>query len=99
MINDRWGKGDRHKHGGYYTTEYGAGLPNAENPWEENRGMGHSYGYNRRENLERRFESVELAATVDCGYCMPYENNRPIFLCRGPKAPLSELWPRAKHYD
>lgn len=52
VINDRWGKELRHKHGGYYTTEYGAGLPNAENPWEENRGMAHSFGYSRTENLE-----------------------------------------------
>jgi alpha-L-fucosidase len=52
VINDRWGKGDRHKHGGYYTTEYGSGLPNASNPWEENRGMAHSFGYSRTENLE-----------------------------------------------
>lgn len=51
VINDRWGKGDRHKHGGYYTTEYGAGLPNAENPWEENRGMAHSFGYSRTERF------------------------------------------------
>lgn len=52
VINDRWGKDIRHKHGGYYTTEYGAGLPNAENPWEENRGMAHSFGFSRTENLE-----------------------------------------------
>ncbi|GIX50248.1 MAG: hypothetical protein KatS3mg132_442 [Limisphaera sp.] len=26
-VNDRWGKETRHKHGGYYTTEYAAGLP------------------------------------------------------------------------
>lgn len=51
-INDRWGKGDRHKHGGYYTTEYGAGLPNAENAWEENRGMAHSFGYSRTERFQ-----------------------------------------------
>jgi len=52
VINDRWGKGLRHKHGGYYTTEYGAGLPNAENPWEENRGMAHSFGYSINENFK-----------------------------------------------
>ena len=23
VVNDRWGKDTRHKHGGYYTTEYG----------------------------------------------------------------------------
>jgi alpha-L-fucosidase len=49
VVNDRWGKGTRHKHGDYYTTEYGAGLPNADHPWEENRGMGFSYGYNAAE--------------------------------------------------
>ncbi|HEX8985378.1 MAG TPA: alpha-L-fucosidase, partial [Bryobacteraceae bacterium] len=26
VINDRWGKDTRHKHGGYYTTEYTAGM-------------------------------------------------------------------------
>lgn len=52
VINDRWGKGDRHKHGGYYTTEYGAGLPNASHPWEENRGMAHSFGYSRTERAK-----------------------------------------------
>lgn len=51
VINDRWGKECRHHHGGYYTTEYGSGMPNADNPWEENRGMAHSFGYSRTENL------------------------------------------------
>jgi len=52
VINDRWGRNLRHKHGGYYTTEYGAGLPNADHAWEENRGMAHSFGYSRTENFE-----------------------------------------------
>ncbi len=52
VINDRWGKGDRHIHGGYYTTEYGAGLPDASKPWEENRGMAHSFGYSRTERFK-----------------------------------------------
>ena len=51
VINDRWGKDSRHKHGGYYTTEYTAGLAGTDKPWEESRGMGHSYGYNRAERL------------------------------------------------
>jgi alpha-L-fucosidase len=51
VINDRWGKDTRHKHGNYYTTEYGSGMPNADHPWEENRGMAHSFGYSRTENL------------------------------------------------
>jgi len=60
VVNDRWGKGVRHKHGGYYTTEYGAGLADASHPWEENRGIGYSYGYNRNEPLSNYKDSREL---------------------------------------
>jgi alpha-L-fucosidase len=52
VINDRWGKDTRHKHGGYWTTEYTAGMSSMEHPWEESRGMGYSYGYNRDEQLK-----------------------------------------------
>jgi alpha-L-fucosidase len=51
VIDDRWGKDTRHKHGGYYTTEYTAGMEGTDHPWEESRGMGYSYGYNRAEGL------------------------------------------------
>jgi alpha-L-fucosidase len=60
VINDRWGKGFRHKHGGYYTTEYGSGLPNADNAWEENRGMAYSFGYSINENIDDYNSSREL---------------------------------------
>jgi len=49
VINDRWGKGTRQKHGGYYTTEYEAGKT-FDKPWEECRGMGFSFGYNQNED-------------------------------------------------
>ena len=52
VVNDRWGKETRHKHGSYWTTEYAAGLKDGAHPWEENRGMGHSYGLNRAERAE-----------------------------------------------
>ena len=42
----------RHKHGGYWTTEYAAGMKDAIHPWEESRGMGYSYGYNRAERID-----------------------------------------------
>lgn len=60
IVNDRWGAGARHKHGGYFTTEYGAGMPDASHPWEENRGMGFSYGYNRNEPLSNYRTGKEL---------------------------------------
>lgn len=60
VVNDRWGKGIRHKHGGYYTTEYGAGLADGSHPWEENRGIGHSFGYNRNEPIENYMSGKQL---------------------------------------
>ncbi|HEX2970787.1 MAG TPA: alpha-L-fucosidase, partial [Tepidisphaeraceae bacterium] len=60
VINDRWGKDERHKNGGYFTTEYGAGLPDASHPWEENRGMAHSFGYSRTEQLHDYRTGQEL---------------------------------------
>jgi alpha-L-fucosidase len=60
VINDRWGKDARHKHGGFYTTEYGSGLDDDRHPWEESRGMGSSYGYNRNEDLADYRSAREL---------------------------------------
>lgn len=57
VVNDRWGKETRSKHGGYYTTEYDivhnedATNKKFEHAWEECRGIGGSFGYNRNENL------------------------------------------------
>ena len=65
-VNDRWGKETRSKHGGYYTTEYdligdkeGIGDSIAH-PWEECRGIGTSFGYNRVEDLGNYMTSKQL---------------------------------------
>lgn len=50
LVNDRWGKGTRGHHGGYFTTEYDFEGSNYERPWEECRGMGFSFGYNQNED-------------------------------------------------
>ncbi len=60
VINDRWGKDSRHKHGGYWTTEYTPGMSGSDHPWEESRGMGFSYGYNRAERLQHYHSSRDL---------------------------------------
>jgi len=51
------------------------------------------------EYLGEIFEKVELAARTDCGYCMPYENDQPVWVCRGLRKPIEELWPELKHFD
>src|SRR5436190_4036528 len=50
VVNDRWGSGVRFNHGGIYTTEYQPDLDFEDHDWEESRGMGYSYGYNREED-------------------------------------------------
>ncbi len=58
VTNDRWGGG--RNHGGFTTTEYGSGKASLERPWEECRGIGESFGYNRNENLEQYQTSRQL---------------------------------------
>jgi hypothetical protein len=36
---------------------------------------------------------------VRCRYCMPDENDLPVYVLRDPKLPFEEAWPRFKHYD
>jgi len=50
VVNDRWGKGTRFAHGGVYTPEYQPDMDFEDHAWEESRGMGTSYGYNRAED-------------------------------------------------
>jgi len=45
------------------------------------------------------FESVTIADTVRNQYCMPYENNLVIYVCRKLKKPLAEVWPSLRHYE
>jgi alpha-L-fucosidase len=66
VVNDRWGSETRSKHGGIFTTEYGLvhdsegiGTENVR-PWEECRGIGTSFGFNRAENLDSYSSAEEL---------------------------------------
>ncbi|MEC7583679.1 MAG: alpha-L-fucosidase [Planctomycetota bacterium] len=68
VVNDRWGKGCRGENGDYYTTEYGnyggrkthLGLK----PFEECRGIGHSFAFNRLENYDAYLSRTECVRTL-----------------------------------
>jgi len=65
VVDDRWGKETRSKHGGYYTTEYNligdeVSDNKIEHPWEESRGIGTSYGYNQFETTAHYYSSRQL---------------------------------------
>jgi hypothetical protein len=44
------------------------------------------------------FADVREVGVFRNPYGMPYETNIPIFVCRGLKSQLAQIWPRFKHY-
>ena len=52
-----------------------------------------------REDYEQTFAEVEKATTFTCQDCMPYENNKPIWLCRNAQVEIDDIWPQARHYN
>ena len=52
-----------------------------------------------RESLEEIFRVVELGATFTCLDCMPYENDLPIWVARGLRPSIRELWPEIRHFQ
>jgi len=51
-----------------------------------------------RRDLEAQYCSVTVAGHTSDPYAMDFETNQPIFVLRGPKRPLAEIWPKLKHY-
>jgi Dolichyl-phosphate-mannose-protein mannosyltransferase len=51
-----------------------------------------------RGRLEEVFGRIDRADTVRCRYCMPDEDDLPVYVCRDPKLPFEEAWPRFEHY-
>ena len=75
-VSDRWGKDCWGRHGGYWTTEYGKlnmstsairdGMPQAH-PWEDWRGIGWSFGWNKFEHAWNYMSEAEcIEALVWC---------------------------------
>ncbi|HEY7724931.1 MAG TPA: hypothetical protein VH880_06335 [Anaeromyxobacteraceae bacterium] len=53
-----------------------------------------------REDCGGFFRERILAASVPPSpWVMPYEDQRRIWICRGARAPVREIWPRLKHYE
>jgi alpha-L-fucosidase len=68
VVNDRWGH-TRSRYGDYFSSEYGGGDYSPAHPWQEDRGIGTSYGYNRNEDAgdyNSRQVLLRLLSTI-CG--------------------------------
>jgi len=85
----------------------GKGLPNAisghNNFWIW--GVGEKDVRNliivggKKEDYETVFEQVIEFTRTDNRYCMPYENNMPIFIARNLKQDLRSLWNDIRHFQ
>lgn len=68
VANDRWWSRSRGRSGDFYTTEYDhvGRDPNAkkDHPWEECRGIGRSFGYNRFERVENYLTDEQCIETL-----------------------------------
>jgi len=52
-----------------------------------------------REELLKRFRSVEPVGLLDNPLGMPYESGQTLWLCRDSLEPLPEAWPELRHFD
>ena len=64
-VNDRWGSETRSTDGGFYTSEYGRYMKSGAemgpvHKWEEDQGIGKSFGYNRMETADDYRSANEL---------------------------------------
>ena len=50
------------------------------------------------ERWRRACDSLEIVDKTDNAFAMPYEKNQPIFICRGIRVPLTQIWDRMKRY-
>jgi hypothetical protein len=49
-------------------------------------------------DLRRSYKHVELAASTNARYCMPYENGRMIFICKEMNTTFQKIWPGERFY-
>lgn len=52
-----------------------------------------------REVMLESYQEVMQAGVFKDEYCMPYENNMSIYICKGRRTPLKDDWTKFKHYE
>jgi hypothetical protein len=51
------------------------------------------------EAMKESYKDVIQVGVFKDEYCMPYENDQPIFICKGRYRPLKDDWADFKHYE
>ena len=52
----------------------------------------------RADMLRPYFDSFEVVETSRCEWCMPYENDLPVYVARGLRGTVADLWAKAKMF-
>ncbi len=50
------------------------------------------------DDLRQVYRQVEYVGSTGARYCMPFENGRPIFVCRGMNTTFQAIWPKERFY-
>ena len=79
VTNDRFGA-MRRRHGPVYSSEYGGGNFPPNHAWQEDRGIGRSYGYNRNETVKEYNSRRDLLRMLT----KVAGNGGNLLLCVGP---------------
>lgn len=48
--------------------------------------------------FREQFQTVELVEKIPCEYCMPFEADTQVYICRGLKKPIIEVWQSIKSF-
>jgi hypothetical protein len=51
------------------------------------------------ETVQSLFETVEQFTLHDCEWCMPWRDEMPIWIGRGPRTSFREAWPEFRHFE
>ena len=50
--------------------------------------------------LQQAYTNITTLTTLDCQYCISYEQILPVYLCTSPNfTSVAALWPEVRHYD
>jgi 4-amino-4-deoxy-L-arabinose transferase-like glycosyltransferase len=53
----------------------------------------------REAELRQLYRDVTIARVHHCTYCMSWRDGMPIFVARGPRVPLSSVWPALRKFE
>jgi hypothetical protein len=51
------------------------------------------------EAVREAYSEVYQSGTIKNNYCMPYESDLPVYICKGRRSSIKDDWTELKHFD